>query len=175
MSPVCHQSQISFVESKDLIHPPSPPSTPCHHFSVAKRVTSPIPPTPQLLIPKYIASPRFSPILCCTATPGKGRVNFTALAPLGERVARRGVFISRGETGEGVSPIVKSNMGPHTSALRSSTASCYDAHRGEVNPKSKIENPKSAVIAPNWASIFSTTSGIRPEFWRRFRSRPAMW
>src|SRR5271170_3372923 len=28
-----------------------------------------------------------------------------ALAPLGERVARRGVFISRGETGEGVKPV----------------------------------------------------------------------
>jgi len=29
------------------------------------------------------------------------KVIFTALAPLGERVARRGVFISRGETGDG--------------------------------------------------------------------------
>jgi hypothetical protein len=45
---------------------------------------------------------------------GEGRVDFTALAPLGERVARRGVFISRGETGEGVLPIVNSNMGHHT-------------------------------------------------------------
>ena len=43
----------------------------------------------------------------------RGRV-ILSLAPLGERVARRGVFISRGETGEGVSPIVKSNMGHHT-------------------------------------------------------------
>ena len=47
---------------------------------------------------------------------GEGRVDFTALAPLGERVARRGVFVSRGETGEGVSPMVKSNMGHHASA-----------------------------------------------------------
>jgi hypothetical protein len=46
---------------------------------------------------------------------GEGRVDFTALSPLG--VARRGVFISRGETGEGVSPIVKSNIGHHTSWL----------------------------------------------------------
>jgi hypothetical protein len=37
------------------------------------------------------------------------------LSSKGARVARRGVFISRGETGEGVSPIVKSNMGHHTS------------------------------------------------------------
>ena len=36
------------------------------------------------------------------------------ISALGERVARRGVFISRGETGEGVSPMVKSNMGHHT-------------------------------------------------------------
>ena len=55
---------------------------------------------------------------------GEGRVDFTALAPLGERVARRGVFISRGEKGaprsacrggEGVPPVVNSNMGHHTS------------------------------------------------------------
>ncbi len=46
---------------------------------------------------------------------GEGRVDFTALAPLGERVARRGVFISRGEAGEGVSPIVNSKMGHHAS------------------------------------------------------------
>ncbi len=51
---------------------------------------------------------------------GEGRVDLTALAPLGERVARRGVVISREEKGaprsascggEGVSPIVKSNLG----------------------------------------------------------------
>jgi len=43
---------------------------------------------------------------------GDRRVEGPALAPLGERVARRGVFISRGETGEGVSnlaPGINSN------------------------------------------------------------------
>ena len=45
---------------------------------------------------------------------GEGRVELTTLAPLGERVARRGVFISRGGTGEGVPSIVKSNVGHHS-------------------------------------------------------------
>jgi hypothetical protein len=44
---------------------------------------------------------------------GEGRVDFTALAPWGERVARRGAFISRGETGEGVSHMVNSNIRHH--------------------------------------------------------------
>ena len=33
----------------------------------------------------------------------EGRADFLALAPVGERVARRGVLTSRGGTGEGVS------------------------------------------------------------------------
>ena len=36
---------------------------------------------------------------------GRRKASVSALAPLGERVARRGVFISRGETGEGVKPV----------------------------------------------------------------------
>ncbi len=47
---------------------------------------------------------------------GEGRVNVLALAPLGERVAGRGVLISRGQTGEGVLPIVNSYTGHHTSS-----------------------------------------------------------
>ncbi len=55
---------------------------------------------------------------------GEGRVNSLALAPLGERVAGRGVLISRCQKGaprsacrggEGVLPIVNSNTGHHTS------------------------------------------------------------
>ena len=45
---------------------------------------------------------------------GEGGVNFLTLAPLGERVAGRGVFISRDQTGEGVLPIVNSDAGHHT-------------------------------------------------------------
>jgi len=37
---------------------------------------------------------------------GKSAPKTSALAPLGERVDRRGVFISRDETGEGVSRLV---------------------------------------------------------------------
>jgi hypothetical protein len=36
----------------------------------------------------------------------RGELILLPSPPLGERVARRGVLISRGETGEGVSPIV---------------------------------------------------------------------
>lgn len=49
-------------------------------------------------------------------------VDFAALAPLGERVARRGAFTSRGETGEGVSPMVNANVERHTSAGKSDSA-----------------------------------------------------
>jgi len=49
----------------------------------------------------------------------RGELILLPSPPLGERVARRGVFISQGETGEGVSPTVKSNMGRHTSFRRS--------------------------------------------------------
>jgi len=61
----------------------------------------------------------------------EGRVGFTALLPLGERVARRGVFISRGERGaprfachggEGVSPIVNSKRVAQSLYLSNSAA-----------------------------------------------------
>jgi hypothetical protein len=81
-----------------------PPASLESKSSVVSRVkfddgTLPGPPHPQTPLPQG----------------GEGRVELTTLAPLGERVARRGVFISRGETGEGVPSIVKSNVGHHTS------------------------------------------------------------
>ena len=44
---------------------------------------------------------------------------------MGERVARRGVFISRGETGEGVPPIVNSKMGHHARFALSRTSNKF--------------------------------------------------
>ena len=53
---------------------------------------------------------------------------------LGERVARRGVFISRGETGEGVPPIVRSKMGTTLAPLLANLSNCPPAQNLPPKP-----------------------------------------
>ena len=60
----------------------------CRHFPSSKRVAVGV----NALTSQRLRDSTFRSVL----------TRSSALAPLGERVARRGVFISRGETGEGV-------------------------------------------------------------------------